>query len=236
MERTASAENIQTSALPQKRGDKQKGAPHERTEQTRIPHPLRRSVVALSLAGCGGPSAPPEPPAPPASESKELALFKAINEVWYEVNKEAIHNPKLDICKSVVYCQEAADLAKFTASPFETYEPEVDEEDYRKWNLPDDVFHEYQLRESEMIQEIRNKYGNGSYRGTVGVSNGTHDGMQLKQLYPSNPSEVREFVRSLAGGRGLASPHPEQWMIGLYCPTIKGKTYTVAVMVNFAPI
>ena len=194
------------------------------------------AVVALSLAGCGGPSTPPAPPTPPASESKEMALFKAINEVWYEVNKQAIHNPKLDICKSVVYCQEAADLAKFTASPFETYEPEVDEEDYRKWNLPDDVFHEYQLRESEMIQEIRNKYGNGSYRGTAGVSNSTHDGMQLKQLYPSNPSEVREFVRSLAGGRGLASPHPEQWMIGLYCPTIKGKTYTVAVMVNFAPI
>ena len=191
------------------------------------------AVVALSLAGCGGGSS--APPAPPASESKELALFKAINEVWYEVNKEAIHNPKLDICKSVVYCQEADDLAKFTASPFEDYDPEVDEEDYRKWNLPDDVFHEYQLHESEMIQEIRNKYGNGSYRGTVGVSNSTHDGMQLKQLYPSNPSEVRAFVRSLAGGHGLASPHPEQWMIGLYCPTIKGKTYTVAVMVNFAP-
>ena len=28
------------------------------------------AVVALSLAGCGGPSAPPAPPAPPASESK----------------------------------------------------------------------------------------------------------------------------------------------------------------------
>ena len=193
------------------------------------------AVVALSLAGCGGPSAPPAPPSPPASESKEMALFKAINEVWYEVNREVVPNPKLDICKSVVYCQEAADLAKFTASPFETYEPEVDEEDYRKWNLPDDVFHEYQLRESEMIEEIRKKYGKGSFRGTVGVSNGTHDGMQLKQLYPSNPSEVREFVRYLAGP-GLVSPHPEQWMIGLYCPTIKGKTYAVAVMVNFAPI
>ena len=190
------------------------------------------AVVALSLAGCGGPSAPP---APPASESKEMALFRAINEVWYEVNREVVPNPKLQICKSVVYCQEAADLAKFTASPFETYEPEVDEEDFRKWNLPDDVFHEYQLRESEMIQEIRNKYGNGSYRGTAGVSNGTHDGMQLNQLYPRNPSEVREFVRRLAW-HGLASLHPEQWMIGLYCPTIKGKTYTVAVMVNFAPI
>ena len=190
------------------------------------------AVVALSLAGCGGPSAPP---APPASESKEMTLFRAINEVWYEVNKEVVPNPKLQICKSVVYCQEAADLAKFTASPFELYEPEVDEEDFRKWNLPDDVFHEYQLRESEMIQEIRNKYGNGSYRGTVGVSNGTHDGMQLNQLYPNSQSEVREFVRRLAG-HGLASLHREQWMIGLYCPTIKGKTYTVAVMVNFAPI
>ena len=164
-----------------------------------------------------------------------MALFRAINEVWYEVNREVVPNPKLQICKSVVYCQEAADLAKFTASPFETYEPEVDEEDYRKWNLPDDVFHEYQLHESEMIQEIRNKYGNGSYRGTVGVSNGTHDGMQLNQLYPNSQSEVREFVRRLAG-HGLASLHREQWMIGLYCPTIKGKTYTVAVMVNFAPI
>ena len=110
------------------------------------------AVVALSLAGCGGePSVPPAPPAPPASESKELALFKAINEVWYEVNREVVPNPKLDICKSVAYCQEAADLAKFTASPFETYDPEVDEEDFRKWNLPDDVFYEYKHREAEMI-------------------------------------------------------------------------------------
>lgn len=193
------------------------------------------AVVALSLAGCGGPSAPPEPPAPPASESKEMALFKAINEVWYEVNREVVPNPKLQICQSVVYCQEAADLAKFTASPFENYEPEVDEEDFRKWSLPDDKFYDYKRHESEMIEEIRNKYGNGSFEGIAGVSNYTHDSMQLEQLYPRNPSEVREFVRRLAG-TGRASPHPEQWMIGLYCPTIKGKTYTVAVLVNFAPI
>ena len=189
------------------------------------------AVVALSLAGCGG--GPSVPPAPPASESKEMALFKAINEVWYEVNREVAPNPKLDICKSVVYCQEAAYLAKFTSSPFEANDPVRDEEDFRKWELPDDVFHEYQLRESEMIEEIRKKYGNGSYRGTAGVSNSTHDDLQLKQLYPSNQSEVREFVRYLAGP-GLASPHPEQWMIGLYCPTIKGKTYAVAVLVRYS--
>ena len=191
------------------------------------------AVVALSLAGCGGPSAPPEPPAPPASESKEMALFKAINEVWYEVNREIVPNPDLKICKSVVYCQEAADLAKFTASPFETYEPARDEEDFRKWELDNDVFYEYSRRESEMIEEIRKKYGNGSYEGTAGVSNYTHDDLQLNQLYPRNPSEVREFVRRLAG-TGRASLHPEQWMIGLYCPTIKGKTYAVAVLVRFS--
>ena len=189
------------------------------------------AVVALSLAGCGG--GPSVPPAPPASESKEMALFKAINEVWYEVNREIVPNPKLQICQSVVYCQEAADLAKFTASPFELYEPETDKEDFRSWNLPDNVFHEYKLREAEMIEEIRNKYGNGSYLGTAGVSNYTHDDMQLEKLYPSNPSEVREFVRYLARS-GLASPHPEQWMIGLYCPTIKGKTYAVAVLVRYS--
>ena len=187
------------------------------------------AVVALSLAGCGGPSVPP---APPASESKEMALLRAINEVWYEVHRDP--SSKLQICQSVAYCQEAADLAKFTASPFEHYEPETDTEDFRSWNLPDDVFYEYKLREGEMIEEIRNKYGNGSFKAIVGVSNNTHDGMQLEQLYPRNQSEVREFVRRLAGGRVLASPHPAQWMIGLYCPTIKGKTYTVAVMVKFS--
>ena len=40
------------------------------------------AVVALSLAGCGG--GPSAPPAPPASESKEMALFRAINEDVYK--------------------------------------------------------------------------------------------------------------------------------------------------------
>ena len=188
------------------------------------------AVVALSLAGCGG--GPSAPPAPPASESKEMALLRAINEVWYEVHRDP--SSKLQICQAVAYCQEAADLAKFTASPFETHEPEIDTEDFRKWNLPDAEFNEYKFHEGEMIEGIRNKYGSGSFKAIVGVSNNTHDDMQLDEPYPSNQSEVREFVRRLAGGRTLASPHPAQWMIGLYCPTIKGKTYAVAVMVKFS--
>lgn len=191
------------------------------------------AVAALSLGGCGGNGEPAVPTTPPASESKEMTLFRAINEVWYEVNREVVPNPKLQICQSVVYCQEAADLAKFTASPFETHEPETDKEDFRSWNLFEDEYLEYKSHIAEMIEEIRKRYGGGSYLGTAGVSIGSHDGMQLEQLYPRNPSEVREFVRDLVG-HGLASLHPEQWMIGLYCPTIKGKTYTVAVMVRYS--
>ena len=187
------------------------------------------AVVALSLAGCGG--GPSAPPAPPASEDKETALFRAINEVWDEVSKEVVSNPSLHICKSVAYCLEAADLAKFTASPFETHEPDSDNGDFPNWILNNDEFHAYDLRKAEMIKEIENKYGGGSYLGTAGVYINTREVMQLNRLYPRNQSEVMEFVRYLVKP-GMASPHPEQLMIGLYCPTIKGKTYAVAVMVS----
>ena len=40
------------------------------------------AVVALSLAGCGGPSTPPAPPAAPTG--KEAELLAAINKVWKE--------------------------------------------------------------------------------------------------------------------------------------------------------
>lgn len=196
MERTASAENTQTSPPKKQGGQTERSTPMKEMNRREFLTLSGAAVVALSLAGCGGPSSPPSPP---ASESKEMALFKAINEVWYEVNREVITHPDLKICKSLVYCQEAADLAKFTASPFENNEPEVDEEDYRKWSLPDDVFHEYQRRESEMIEGIREKYGNGSYRGTAGVSNYTHDGLQLEQLYPRNPSESRRLCGIWSG-------------------------------------
>ena len=73
------------------------------------------AVAAFSLAGCGG--GPSASPAPPASEIKELALFRAINEVWYEVNRDVVPNPKLDICKSVAYCQAAADPQSLQPAP-----------------------------------------------------------------------------------------------------------------------
>ena len=65
---------------PKSRGTNRKEHPMKKMNRREFLTLSGAAVVALSLAGCGGPSAPP---APPASESKELALLRAINEVWY---------------------------------------------------------------------------------------------------------------------------------------------------------
>ena len=80
MERTASAENTQTSPPKKQGGQRERSTPMKEMNRREFLTLTGAAVVALSLAGCGGPSAPP---APPASESKELALLRAINEVWY---------------------------------------------------------------------------------------------------------------------------------------------------------
>ena len=47
----------------------------QQDEPTRIPHPYRRSGVALSLAGCGGGSSAPAAPATP----KDAKVLEALN-------------------------------------------------------------------------------------------------------------------------------------------------------------
>ena len=192
------------------------------------------AVVALSLAGCSG--EPSAPPAPPASESKELALFNAINEVWYEVNREVSHTTKEGyLSENLLYCQEAADLAKYVASPFEKYEPEIDENDgdFRLWYLDRGEYLEYKNNVGFMMEAINEKYCSpSSCFDPAGVNISSNSGMQLEQQYPRSPSEVRKFVKYLAGPKGCVELEPAEWLIGLYCPTIKGKTYTVAVLVR----
>ena len=78
---------LQVQRMPKPEPPKKQRGPTERS--TPMKEMNRRefltlsgaAVVALSLAGCGGGTY--APPAPPASESKELALLRAINEVWY---------------------------------------------------------------------------------------------------------------------------------------------------------
>ena len=195
------------------------------------------SLAMLALSACGdGPAAPEVPDPPPASESKELALFQAINEVWYEVNREVSHTTNEGyLNENLLYCQEAADLAKYVAGPFEKYEPEIDENEgnFRLWYMERGEYLEYKNNIGYMMEAINDKYGSiSSCLSPAGVNISTNSGMELEQQYPRSPSEVREFVKYLAGPKGRVDREPVEWLIGLYCPTIKGKTYTVAVLVK----
>ena len=58
------------------------------------------AVVALSLAGCGGPSAPPAPAAP---TGKEAELLTAINTVWKEkFNANLVDHEQLTLNQDAV--------------------------------------------------------------------------------------------------------------------------------------
>ena len=69
------------------------------------------AVVALSLAGCGGPSAPPAPAAP---TGKEAELLTAINKVWKEkYDAKAVDHEQL------ILNQEAQGAIKIQGGIFE---------------------------------------------------------------------------------------------------------------------
>ena len=69
------------------------------------------AVVALSLAGCGGPSAPPAPAAP---TQKELDLLKALNLMLEDYWKVGGHPENI---RTLSYSQDASDFARHFVSP-----------------------------------------------------------------------------------------------------------------------
>ena len=69
------------------------------------------AVVALSLAGCGGPSAPPAPAAP---TQKELDLLKALNEMLVDYWNVQGHP---EMIRTLSYSQDASDFARHFVSP-----------------------------------------------------------------------------------------------------------------------
>ena len=76
------------------------------------------AVVALSLAGCGGPSAPPAPPAAPTG--KEAELLAAINRVW----NEKFNAGKVDH-EQLTLNQEAQGAIKIQGGIFENAQESV---------------------------------------------------------------------------------------------------------------
>ena len=113
------------------------------------------AVVALSLAGCGAPSAPPAPAAP---TGKEAELLAAINKVWKKKYEE----------KAVVH--EQLTLNQDAVGAIRCYGRVFEEANETPHTLNDSdnklIFGEL----NGLEDKIRNKYGKDSLAGMAGIS------------------------------------------------------------------
>ena len=170
------------------------------------------AVVALSLAGCGGPSAPPAPTAP---TGKEADLLAAINRVWKEkfdagevVNEQLILN------------QDAVSAIKCYGRVFE----EVNETPHKLTSSDFGIV----LGESGGLAEKLKKYGGeDSLAGAAGISEpSTEKVVALEDEYSCEDTAVRVFVDKLLNNSNSAKAE----FISIYCPVVQGKTYMTAVV------
>lgn len=127
MERTASTENPTPHKAPRKnRGDQQKGAPHERDEQTRIPHPYRRSPCNDAPAAPAAPSTTDE-----AKVLTALNLYRAKAGVSSPLTLDSGLKPAAEIAAKLVTSDkvvEEQDMVEFIKAfagykDAETYQP-----------------------------------------------------------------------------------------------------------------
>ena len=170
------------------------------------------AVVALSLAGCGGPSTPPAPPAP--TTSKEADLVAAINKVWkkkYEAN-EVLH-------EQLTLNQEAQGAIKIQGGIFEDAKEPVHTlttEDMQKL-----------VGIQEWKISLEKKYELG---GAAGISEPTGvDGnmeISLTFEYSCEDAEGQKFVDKIME----YSLSRKAEFISIYCPVVQSKTYMIATV------
>ena len=167
------------------------------------------AVVALSLAGCGGPSTPPAP-----TTSKEAELVAAINKVW----KEKFDAGLVDH-EQLILNQEAQGAIKIQGGIFENAQESVHTlttEDMTK--LSDIAAWEYTMKQ---------KYGLG---GAAGVSEPTGEEgsmeVSLTFEYSCEDAVVQKFVDKIMG----YSLSRKAEFISIYCPVVQSKTYMIATV------
>ena len=172
------------------------------------------AVVALSLAGCGGPSAPPAPPAAPTG--KEAELLAAINKVWKEkfdagevVNEQLLLN------------QDAVSAIRAYGRVFE----EANETPHTL-NASDNKIILGELNGLE--DKILNKYGKDSLAGMAGISEPSPNRVvALEDAYSCEDAAVRAFVEELLTSNSNSS---KAEYISLYLPVVQNETYMTAVV------
>ena len=167
------------------------------------------AVVALSLAGCGGPSAPPAPPAAPTG--KETDLLAVINRVWkkkYEAN-EVAH-------EQLILNQEAQGAIKIQGGIFEDAKESV------HTLTEDDMIELGKIAGWEVI--MKKKYDLG---GAAGVSEPSSEGeISLTFEYSCDNAVVQKFVDKILD----YSLSRKAEFISIYCPVVQSTTYMIATV------
>ena len=170
------------------------------------------AVVALSLAGCGGPSAPPAPPAAPTG--KEADLLAAINKVW----KEKFNTSKVDH-EQLILNQEAQGAIKIQGEIFENAQESVHTlttEDKKKL---------FDIQEWKI--SLEKKYDLG---GAAGISEPTGEEgnmeISLTYEYSCDDAVVQKFVDKILE----YSLSRKAEFISIYCPVVQSKTYMIATV------
>ena len=171
------------------------------------------AVVALSLAGCGGPSAPPAPPAAPTG--KEADLLAAINRVWKKKYEE-----KAVVHEQLTFNQDAVGTIRAYGRVFE----EANETPHKLKDSDNKIiFEELNGLEDKILE----KYGEGSLAGMAGVSEPSTDKVvTLEDKYSCDDTAVRAFVDKLLNSNSNSS---KAEYISIYCPVVQGKTYMTAI-------
>ena len=163
------------------------------------------AVVALSLAGCGAPSAPSAP------TGKEAELLAAINKVWKEK-----YEAKAVVHEQLTLNQEAQEAIKIQGGIFEDAKESVHTlttEDIKK--LGGITAWEYTMK---------SKYELG---GAAGVSEPSSEGeISLTFEYSCEDAVVQKFVDKIME----YSLSRKAEFISVYCPVVQGKTYMIATV------
>ena len=167
------------------------------------------AVVALSLAGCGEPSAPPAVPT-----GKEAELLTAINKVWKEK-----YGAGAVVHEQLTLNQEAQEAIKIQGGIFENAQESVHTltmDDIKK--LGDITAWEYTMKQ---------KYELG---GAAGVSEptGEEENMEISLTYKYSCEDavVQKFVDKILA----YSLSRKAEFISIYCPVVQSNTYMIATV------
>ena len=170
------------------------------------------AVVALSLAGCGGPSAPPAPPAAPTG--KEAELLTAINKVWKEkFNANLVDHEQLTLN------QEAQGAIKIQGKIFEDAQNPV------RTLTTEDMKKLVEIKTWEI--SMKKKYDLG---GAAGFSEPTGEEgnmeVSLTFKYSCEDAVVQKFVDKILD----YSLSRKAEYISIYLPVVQGTTYMIATV------